>query len=149
MAADTLDNTVRVAVYRSFINRARAPAPAEIAETLGVAQATIEEALHRLAADHLLVLAPGTPYVWMANPFSALPTSYHVAADGREWFGNCIWDGLGILAVLGSDGVVTTRCADCGDVLTVEVADGELRDPRGVVHYAIPASRWWDDIGFN
>jgi hypothetical protein len=144
-----LDGEVRLAVYRHFVERGRAPVPAEIGDDLGVAQAEVEEALHRLAADHLLVLAPGTPYVWMANPFSALPTAYAVQADGKEWFGNCIWDALGILALLGSDGVVTTRCTDCGDVLTVEVADGELRDPTGVVHYAIPASRWWDDIGFN
>ena len=149
MEGTSRDADVRVAVYRSFLDRGRAPAPAEIGDVLGMPQAEVEAALHRLAADHLLVLAPGTPYVWMANPFSALPTAYRVDAGGREWFGNCIWDALGILALLDSDGIVTTRCADCGDALTVAVEDREVRDPTGVVHYAIPASRWWDDIGFN
>lgn len=148
-AQQVTDSAVRTEIYRLFIEQGHAPVAAEIGAALGTPQAAVEAALQRLADDHLVVLAPGTPYIWMANPFSALPTSYVVDAAGRRWFGNCIWDALGILAVLGSDGVVTTRCSDCGDVLTVDVVDRTVRDATGVVHYAIPASRWWDDIGFN
>lgn len=148
-AQPVADDEVRVAVYRFFVEQGRAPVAAEIGDALGASQRAVEDALHRLAADHLLVLAPGTPYIWMANPFSALPTPYAVESEGRRWFGNCIWDALGILAVVGSDGVVTTRCADCGETMTVDVVEGEVRDASGIVHYAIPASKWWDDIGFN
>lgn len=140
---------VRAEVYRQFIEQGHAPVAADIAVHLQMSQAAVEESLHALAADHLLVLAPGTPYIWMANPFSALPTPYVVHAADRTWYGNCIWDALGIVAVLGSDGVITTRCSDCGAAMAVEVADGSVQDATGVVHYAIPASRWWDDIGFN
>ena len=143
------DAEVRVEVYRLFVELGRAPVPAELAETLDTSQAEVEQSLHRLADEHQLVLASGTPYVWMANPFSALPTPYAVTANGRQWFGNCIWDALGILALLGTDGDVSTWCADCGERLSVRVADGAVTTPAGVVHYAIPASRWWDDIGFN
>lgn len=143
------DPEVRAAVYRLFLDLGRAPVPFEIGDALGMPQAEVEASLHRLAAERQLVLAPGTPYVWMANPLSALPTPFRVEASGRTWFGNCIWDALGIVAMLGGDGVVRTRCPDCEADLVVEVADGELVRPVGAVRFAVPACHWWDDIGFN
>ena len=143
------DMDVRAEVYRFFVGTGRPPVPAEIGEALGIPQLQVEQALKRLADDHLLVLAPGAPYVWMANPLSALPTPYVVEARSRTWFGNCVWDALGVVAMLGGDGSVRTWCPDCGDRLSVEVADNALTSAEGVVHYAIPAARWWDDIGFN
>ena len=149
MAGQVIDGDVRVAVYRLFAAAGRAPVPAEIAQDLGLSQAAVEDALRRLADDHALVLAPGTPYIWMANPLSALPTPYSVMTRGRTWFANCIWDALGVIAMFGGDGVAATWCADCGDRLTVEVADDAVVAGEGVVHFAVPAAQWWDDIGFN
>jgi hypothetical protein len=148
-AAQTLDNSVRVEVYRFFVDRARPPVAAELAEALGVDQAGVEASLRRLADSHVLVLAPGTPYIWMANPLSAIPTPFSVEARGRTWFGNCIWDGLGVVAMLGGTGTVHTWCPDCNERLTVVVEGNRLVSGRGVVHFAIPAARWWEDIGFN
>ena len=48
--------------------------------------------------------------------------------------------------MLGTDGVVTTSCADCGERLELRVAGGEL-EAEGVAHFLVPASHWWDDIG--
>lgn len=149
MATQQIADDVRVEIYRFFVEEGRAPVAAEIGDMLGAPQGDVEDALHSLAADRLVVLAPGTPYIWMANPFSALPTPYVVEAGSRRRFGTCIWEALRILAVVGSDGVVTTRCADGGDTMIVEVVEGDVGDASGVVHYAIPASKWWDDIGFN
>ena len=111
-----------------------------------MAQIEVEAALHRLADARELVLAQGTPYVWMANPFSAIPTPFRVEAGERRWWGNCIWDALGILAAVGMDGRVSTACPDCGDPLEAHV-DGGAACGDGIVHYAIPAMHWWDDIG--
>jgi hypothetical protein len=146
---DSMDTEVRLAVYRYFVERGRAPVPFEIAETIGAEQSAVEDSLRHLAADHVLVLAPGTPYIWMANPLSAIPTSFSVEAAGRTWFGNCIWDSLGIVAMLGGTGRVQTRCPDCGEQLAVEVSENRLSAGTGVVHFAVPAAGWWDDIGFN
>ena len=143
------DSEVRFEVYRFFAERGRPPVPAELGDLLGMAQSDVEDSFRRLADAHVLVLAPGTPYIWMANPLSALPTPYQVEVKGRTWFGNCIWDALGIVAMLGGDGVVETWCADCGQRQTVAVADARLASGDGVVHFAVPASQWWDDIGFN
>lgn len=144
-----LDRSVRAEIYRFFVSAGRAPTAADLCEAVGQDQAAIEGSLQRMHEEHLLVLAPGTPYIWMANPFSALPTPFSVAVDGRGWFGNCIWDALGIIALLGGSGSVTTSCPDCREELKVTVQDGRLISGEGVVHFAIPARHWWDDIGFN
>jgi hypothetical protein len=146
---ETADRAVRLGIYRFFVDRGRPPVPAELCETIGMGQAAIEDTLRRLHENHVVVLAPGTPYIWMANPFSALPTPFVVDADDREWFGNCIWDALGIVAMLGGTGSVRTWCPDCREPLQVSVEDNQLTDGEGVVHFAVPAANWWDDIGFN
>ncbi len=148
-ADETTDTDVRLEVYRFFAERGRPPVSAEVAENFGTVQSVVEASLRRLADDHVLVLAPGTPYIWMANPLSALPTPYKVEIAGRAWFGNCIWDALGVVAMFGGDGTVKTWCPDCGRRLHAEVADNHVVSGHGVVHFAVPAAQWWDDIGFN
>ena len=148
-AEQTLDTAVRVEVYRFFIDQGRPPVSAELAETLTTDQASVEDSLRRLADAHLLVLAPGSPYIWMANPLSAIPTPYRVEVGGRHFFGNCIWDALGIVAMLGGAGTVITWCPDCHEHVSVTVAENRLASGEGVVHYAVPAAHWWDDIGFT
>jgi len=143
------DNEVRVAVYQFFVAEGRAPVAAEIALITSSTPVQVEEALGRLHDSHVLVLAPGTPYIWMANPFSALPTPYTVRCNGKTFWGNCIWDSLGIIAMLKSDGSVSCLCPDCGDGLRLEIRDGRLSSSEYIVHFAVPAAHWWDDIGFN
>lgn len=144
---DVLDDRVRSEVDRGFVEKTRPPSPDEIARAIGRPQIEIEAALHRLAERHMLVLAPGTPYVWMAHPFSAIPTSFRVESGGKRWWGNCIWDALGILASMHRDGRVSTSCPDCGEPLEAVVEDGAITDATSIVHFALPAARWWDDIG--
>lgn len=145
----TIDTAVRVEVYRFFVKQGRPPVSAELAASLGMDHASVEDSLLRLAEEHVLVLAPGTPYIWMANPLSALPTAFVADTGGRAWFGNCIWDALGIVAMLGGTGSVSTWCPDCHERLVVSVEDNLLTSGEGVVHFAVPAAQWWDDIGFN
>lgn len=148
--ADTSDDAVRLFIYRFFIAHGRPPMPVETAMELGMSSADAAAAVKRLADAHVLVLAPGTPYIWMASPLCALPSPFAVRARDRDWYGVCIWDALGLIAMLGGDGTVTTRCPDCGDPLVIDVRDGEASGPEGaVVHFAVPARQWWDDIGFN
>ena len=145
--SETLDRDVRLAIMRGFVEDGRPPAPDELARSLDVAQIDAEAALRRLAEAHPIVLAPGTPYVWMANPFSAIPTSYRVHSGGRRWFGNCIWDALGILAAVGVDGRISTTCPDCGEPLELRTEGERISGDEAIVHYALPAARWWEDIG--
>ncbi|MGH2698431.1 MAG: organomercurial lyase [Actinomycetota bacterium] len=143
----TLDDRVRVFVYRFMIDNGRPPMPVEIGTALETTTVRVEAALGRLADAHVLVLAPGTPYIWLANPLSALPSPFSVSAGGAQHYGICIWDALGVIAMLGDEGRVTSRCPDCGDELTLKVSAGEIEPLDYVVHYAVPAAQWWDDIG--
>jgi hypothetical protein len=144
----TLDRDVRLAVYRKIVDEGLPPTAPEMALALGVDTASVQASLRRLADGHVLVLAPGTPYVWMANPFSAIPTPFEVEVGDRRYFGNCIWDAQGIPACLRADARIRTYCPDCSEPLSIEVRDSELEAPAdATIHFAVPAARWWDDIG--
>ncbi|MGH8573304.1 MAG: organomercurial lyase [Gammaproteobacteria bacterium] len=142
------DNDIRLRIYDHFVRRGQPPVPVELSAELGISSDEVEAAFRRLADDHVLVLVPGTPYIWFANPLCALPSPFSVEAQGRRWWGACIWDALGILAMLGTDGTVSTACPDCAEPLEVSVRGGEVSG-EGVAHYVVPAARWWDDIGFT
>lgn len=141
---------VRVAIYRSFVESGRPPMPVELATEFGAPLADVEAALHELAGADVLALIPGTSYVWLAHPFSAAAAPFRVTSGARSWDAICIWDGLGVLALIEADGRVDTKCPDCGDVLTVDVRDGTVAAAdRFVAHYGVPAARWYEDVGYT
>lgn len=146
---DATTNDVRVHVYRSFVERGRPPMPLEIAAALGIDEADVVSALMRLHDDDVIALLPGTNFVWLAHPFSALAAPFEVTAGGGRWDAICIWDALGVLAVLGTDGRVQTLCPDCGSRLELEVRGGELVGTGYVVHYGVPAARWYEDVAYT
>jgi Alkylmercury lyase len=144
------DAEVRLWIYRHFVDIGRAPVPMEIAARFHLTPNEVELILHRLQSEaDALVLIPGSPYIWMAEPFSAVPTSFLVRSGDRQWWGNCIWDALAILALLGIDGSVATACPYSGQPLLVTVTKQSLVHAPGVVHFAVAARDWWRDIGFT
>src|SRR5688572_26039513 len=104
------DRDVRIALFDLFAELGRAPAPAEVAARTGLPVADVHASYERLHEGHVIVLDPDSRDVWMANPFSAVPTPFRVRIGAGAWFGNCIWDGLGICAMLGGKGTVETEC---------------------------------------
>ncbi len=143
------DSEVRLSVYRHFVRTGDAPTVRHTCDELGAPPAAVTASLERLAAARVLVLQPTTRLLWMAMPFSAVPTSFRVRARGREWWANCAWDALGISAMLETSAVITTSCSDCGDPPPVRSTGRGLLEGDGVVHFAVPAASWWDDIGFT
>jgi hypothetical protein len=147
---DEIDLRIRNEVYSSFIRDDRAQTPAETAAALGLDPGDVDDAFRRLHDAHALVLDPGTTTIRMLNPFSAVETPHRVEAAGRSWFANCAWDALGIPAALHADGRIESECPDCRKPLVLEVHDGELVDGADLlVHFVVPARRWWDDIAFT
>lgn len=141
---------IRAAVYDHLIRTGAAPYAATLATDLDLDEITIVEELRDLEDAHALVLGPDRDSIWMAHPFSAVPTPYPVrTADGRDYWANCAWDSLGVLAVLDSDGTSATACADCDDPMTIEVANGSVVSDDAVVHFLVPPRRFWDDVGFT
>ena len=146
---DSLARDVRIFLFRETASTARVPQALEISHALGREESEVRAALDALAAAKVLILAPHGTSIWAANPFCAVPSGFRVAAADRTFWGICIWDALGIAAALASDAVITAPCGDCGEEMTMEVRDGDLVESEGVVHFAIPANKWWDNIGFT
>lgn len=147
------ENDVRLEVYRRFIADGRSPAVAELARSLAAPREEIAAALQALHESRALVLQPSGE-ILMANPLSAVPTPYvvRVSSSPHVFFGNCIWDSFGVVAMLGGSGTVETTCGDCGEAMSIAVSGYQLATPasqRGLCHFALPARRWWEDIVFN
>ncbi len=147
--SEALDREVRVFVFRQAADTGRVPKPDEIAAGLGRPQPEVEDAIRRLAANRVWFLAPGTPNIWAANPFCAVPSNFRVDARGRTYWGICIWDALGIPAALHADATITARCGDCDQEIVLEVRGDALVGGEGLVHFGVPAARWWDNIGYT
>ena len=142
-----LVNEVRVRVLEATRETTRVPSAAELSRALGCSVSDVVGAFAQLGDSHVFVLEPGDPTrLRMANPYSAVPTAFRVETAGRSYYGNCVWDALGIVSLLGGEGTVRTACPDCREPLQLEVMGGRLLTQAGLVHFSVPARHWWDDI---
>jgi hypothetical protein len=145
---DQVDLDVRNVTYRRFVELGQAPTVGEVAASMGRGVAELTAAWRRLHDAHALVLDDAGDLL-MANPFAARSTDFVVDAAGRSWFANCGWDAFGIGAALHVDSAFDTHCPDCGAALHIRVRDGLPDDPSLVFLVPVPASEWWNDIGFT
>ena len=149
------DTQVRLAILELFLE-GRTPDVENVAAYLQADVDEIGAAFDRLASGKALVLAPHTRDIVMAAPFAGSPTDHRVRIGARSYYANCIWDALGIPAMLASagrptDAEIETTCADCSARLVLRVSKGTLTaDPVDVLaHFAVPARKWWEDIVFT
>lgn len=145
---DAADIELRNATYRRFVELGRAPTAGEIAEATRRSEVDVRDAWRRLHDAHALVLDERGD-IRMANPFSAVPTPFRVHAAGKDWYANCGWDSFGIGAALHADSVIDTECADCHEPIRLHVRGGRSDDTDLVFHVLVPATSWWQDIGFT
>lgn len=136
---------VRRVVFEALAQTGAAPSPARIAARLGLDR---DEVLARLRALHDLhqVVLEGEA-VRMAHPFSAAPMGFVLrAADDRMWWGGCAWDSFGIVAALGEELEITTRCPGCGRSLAFACGPRVAPPPDLAIRIPRPAAEWWDDV---
>ena len=145
---DAEDIDLRNATYRRFVDLGRAPAADELAEVTGRTREDVRAAWRRLHDAHALVL-DDRGEIRMANPFSAVPTTFRVHAAGKDWYANCGWDSFGIGAALHVDSVIDAECADCHDPVRLHVRGDRPDDTDLIFHVPVPAIDWWQDIGFT
>ena len=143
------DVVLRNTTYSMFVELGRAPTADDVGDRLDLDRGDVVAGWRRLHEAHALVLNQHTDEIRMANPFSAVPTAYRVRAGNRSWFANCAWDALGICAALHVDGAIDTSCPDCGDAISLRVADERPDDETLLFHCLVPAARWWNDIVFT
>lgn len=144
-----LDTQVKLAIYWSTAERGQPPGIDEVAKHVGESVDLVRESYGRLARSRLLVLEPDGETIRMAPPFSGVPTQHRVRAAGVSYYANCAWDAFGIPAALHAPGIVRSRCEQSREPLTILIdQDGPAPEPC-LAHFAVPAARWWQDIGFT
>jgi len=151
MPLPSFDSSVRLAIQRAFIDGRPTPTPMSIARDVGAGVAEVSAAFDRLADGRVIVLTAGTRDIMMSAPFAAKPTDFTVTVAGRAHYANCIWDALGVAAMMNADADVGTRCGDCELPLAITVRNGAASaTPAGcVAHFAVPAAHWWPNIVFT
>lgn len=143
------DTQVKLAVYHHFADTGGGPSLAEATARVGSDAESVLDAYQRLRAQRLLVLEADGASIRMASPFSGVPTQHIVEADGIQYFANCAWDSLGILAALHKPGIVHSRCEQSGEPLHLRVGMEGPEPSDWLFHCLVPAANWWDDIVFT
>jgi hypothetical protein len=140
---------LRVFVYERLINDGVMPTTNEIAARFGLTRDGAIAAIRGANIGKTILPDPNTSEIWMAGPFAAQPTPYLVVAGTRMWWANCAWDMLGIAAIVGEPVDIDARCTDCDEPMPLHVAPNDDTFREGVVHFLVPARKWYEDIGFT
>lgn len=140
---------LRVRVYDWLLERGAPPSSDELADHFRTTSADVKRALAELKIGKTVLVHPETGEVWMAGPFSAAPTPYRVIGSRTQWYANCAWDMLGVALIANETVRIETRCTDCEQPLSLTASPTSPPDEDAVVHFLVPARRWYDDIGFT
>jgi hypothetical protein len=144
------DTTVKLNIYETIARTTQAPTSAEVARALRTSPEEVEAAFERLHQKRLLVPEPGHPSrIRMAPPFSGVETPFRVTVQGKSYYANCVWDALGIAAALGADAIIDASDGESGEPMRLEIRQGQPVPEVCVIHFAVPAARWWDDIVYT
>lgn len=144
-----VDLAVRRAVLQAFA-RGDIPTRASVGTVLGLDADAVAASYRRLGDTHVIVPDPATGEVWMAMPFSAVPTEFRVVVGDRSVWANCAWDAFGVAAALDADVGFVTRCPSSHQPVRAGVRRGvAFADAGAVAHVPVPAARWWEDIGYT
>lgn len=146
--SNTLDSRLRLYVYKHLLRSERAPTVAEMSKSFACSIRAVRASLGRLSQSHAFMVQENGE-LWRAAPFSAIPTAFPVKAGRRSWYGNCIWDALGIPAMLGQDARIGAACGCCNYEMPLDVKNGRLLQNTGVIHIAVPAKDWYKDVVFT
>jgi hypothetical protein len=139
---------VRHAIYRTFAEGG-VPRAAALSAQLNIPVDEIRAAYLQLHDARAIVIDQRTREVWMALPFSAVPTPHRVTSGRLSWYANCAWDAFGIPSLIKSEARIESACGCCDASMPYRAERGRILDAHGVVHFAVPAARWWDNIGYT
>src|SRR5436190_2377825 len=117
-----LDTQVKLAIYENTAEAGTVPNSSQVSRKINIEEHEVLAAFQRLHAKRLLVPEPGDPTrIRMAPPFSGVPTTFPVDANGKRYYANCVWDAYGVAAALHADAIIPASDAHTGESLTLEV----------------------------
>ena len=136
-------------IYEEIFANGTPPTSGRIGAQFGVDAREAREALAALKIGKTILVHPKSGEVWMAGPFASSPTSYQVSVQGKQWWGNCAWDMLGVAAMVGLPATVHGSCEQSGDEFSLTIKSLDQVMPDWIVHLLVPARQWYDDVGFT
>lgn len=142
-----MDNaSLHYAIVTFLLEHGRAPRVVELASRFDISERVVRAALRMLAAEHGVVLHPSSDEIWIAHPFSTVPTPFVVRAGARAWWGNCAWCSLGLAFLAGGSAAIETRIGALGDPVSIRIERGDILDRNFVVHFPVPMRHAWDNV---
>lgn len=150
MDALHFDRQVRAAIVRTIRDDGTIPRIADVARALGTDAAAVDASFARMIEARVFIPERASHEIHAYDPFCVGPTDFRVRADGRDWWGICGWDALGIPPSLGTMGMLMTGCADgCGERIGIDIGLGGKASGEAVLHVGVPARSFWEDIYFT
>ena len=146
MALSERDWTIRLYIYQFFVENTHPPTVLDVAAQFDLPLEDVRQTFHRLNDAHLIFLNPGTDAIRIANPLSAVPTSFKVHVGSQTLYANCAWDMLGIPAMLHADAQIEAVYAPSQQPVSYAIENGILKAGADLVHFAVPFNQWHDDL---
>ena len=140
---------LRIHIYDVLLDRGSPPSIAELANEFHVPLRDARHAIADLKIGKTVLPHPRTGEIWMAGPFASEPTPYKVSGKRTSWFANCAWDMFGVAMIAREWVTIETRCGDCREPIRLTADPDSPSREDMVVHFLVPARRWYDDIGFT
>lgn len=147
-SATDFDWQVRHFIYQHFKATGSAPTIEQTAQQFGVSVEAARDSYHHLNDAHAIFLTPSSDTIYMASPFSNVPTDYRVYANGVAYWANCAWDSLGIPAALHSDAEIEAVLPLERQTVCYAIRNGVLEPPaEGVrIHFSLPCRIWYENL---
>lgn len=136
-------------IYDELIANGLPPSTERIAEHFRTPRDVAKTALADMKIGKTVLVHPTTGEIWMAGPFASEPTPYQITRGTTRWWANCAWDLLGVAWLLGPPVRLQASCTDCSLTFDMEVGTDGPPPSDWVVHFLLPARRWYEDIGFT
>src|SRR5262245_6916007 len=145
-----LDALLRHQIYAHTTGLGKPPSMAELSAATHEPLDRVRDSLARLAAGRIVVLQRDGGEILMAPPFSAVPTPFMVETSRHACYANCAWDAIGVPVMLRESAHIVSSCGCCGTSLALDVQPDHAPAAAGVVvHFAVPAARWWQDLVYT
>ncbi|MGF1546857.1 MAG: alkylmercury lyase family protein [Thiotrichales bacterium] len=112
------------AIIESLVARGRAPSRAEVAEWVGEDQ--VDNALVRLGADDLIVLAADRREILGAYPVTSETTPHTLQVNATQIHAMCALDALSVGPMYELPVVIQSRCRVTGDAIQIKQAGARI-----------------------
>jgi hypothetical protein len=140
---------LRIHIYDRLLESGRPPTCAEIGKHFHLSESEARRTIAEMKIGKTVLPDPKTGEIWMAGPFAAQPTTYRVVGSRTQWFANCAWDMFGVAMIAGEKVRIEAQCTDCGAPMHMHADPRTVPTDEGIVHFLVPARRWYEDIRFT